>query len=161
MRMIVGFRIDIVDISTGKVIYSATYDKSVTYAGYEFIIRAAGDPISRPPVIDTIGIGWGAGATAPFDLNQTSLQGASTSFKTVQWIYDPVVDRLRSYFKATWSANDPSPTDVIIIGEIGLFSGTTMIDRTPITPTPKNPGESIVISGVLGFTESETGFTLI
>jgi len=160
MRMIVGFKIDIVDISTGKVIYSVTYDKSVTYAGYEFIIRSAGDPVSRPSVIDTLGIGWGAGSTTPFDPSQTALQGVNTSFKAATWIYNPSSDRLKSYFRAEWPAGDPS-TELVLIGEIGLFSGTTMVDRTPITPTPKKPTESLIVHGVLGFTESESGFTLL
>lgn len=160
MILSIQLRLDVIDTATGKIVYSVSSNRSITYAGYEFLIRCAGDPTTRPTIANTIGIGWGPGANTEFNPNQTSLQGAYTSFKPATWSYNPATDRLRSYFSATWGSNDPSAS-LIWIGEIGLFSGSTLIDRTPITPTPKFPDQTIVASGVLGFTQAQSSFTLL
>lgn len=159
MEIICGFRLDI--MRDGMVMRSTASYKSITNAGYEFMIRSQGDPVSRPPIADTLGIGWGPGSTTPFAGAQTTLQGASTSLKPATWSYDPVTNLYYATLEATWPANDPS-TSLIYIGEIGLFnSAGTMIDRTPITPTPKRPEEAAKVHGVIGFVQSESGFTLI
>jgi len=161
VKLIYSFRLEIIDPSTGKVVRSVVSDRSITYDGCEFLLRSAGDPVNRPPVADTLGIGWGEGSTAPFNPNQTGLQGAFTSLKPATFTYDPAEDRLRATFEASWGENDPS-TELILVGEIALFNSEgTMIDRTPITPTPKKPNEAIKVHGVLKFVESESGFTLI
>lgn len=161
MKLVCGFRLEILDPKTNRPIRCVTSMKSVTDAGYEFLIRAVGDPATRPPVVNTIGIGWGAGSTTPFDRSQTALQGAYTSLKAATWSYDPLTDLMYATLEATWGVNDPA-TELILIGEVGLFNGAgTMVDRTPVTPTPKKPDEPMRVHGVIGYTESETGFTLI
>lgn len=161
MRLICGFRLEVLDPKTRKPVRSVTSAKSITNAGYEFLIRAAGDPVSRPPIVNTIGIGWGAGSTTPFDRSQTALQGAYTSLKAATWSYNPSTNLMYATLEAIWGINEPT-AELILIGELGLFNGAgTMVDRTPITPTPKRPGEYVRVHGVIGYTESETGFTLI
>lgn len=161
MRVLLGFRLYVFDPVTGRVLRRQTVWRSITNAGYEFIIRSAMDPTTRPPVASTLGIGWGTGSTTPFDRSQAALQGAYTSMKSASFVYDPVQDLLHGYLEATWGENDPS-SELIVIGELGMFNAAgTMIDRTPITPTPKRPNEAIRVHGVLGFKEAETAFTLI
>lgn len=144
----------------GLVVASAASRKSITYGGYEFIIRSVGDPTTRPAVISALGIGWGAGANTDFDPNQTGLQGTSTSYKTATFVYQPSQDRLSCKFQAMWGVNDPSTQD-ILIEEIGLFSGTTLIDRTRITPTLKRANQEAVVHGVFKPVQSESEFSLL
>ncbi len=136
--------------------------RDITNAGYEFLVRSAMDPgPTRPPVVSRLGIGWGAGATTPFDRSQESLQAASTSFKDAAWSYDPESDVTHGTLAALWGPMDPSP-GLIFVGELAMFNPDgVMVDRTVITPTPKRPEEPIEVHGVLGFAISETQFELV
>lgn len=154
-------RLSIVDPRTGRVVRSVARARSLTNAGYEFLLRAACDPAGRPGVISRVGIGWGPGSTTPFDPGQTGLQGDGTSIRDATWIYDPATDRRQCRFRASWPAGDPV-AQTILIGELGLFgSNGVMIDRTPITPTPKYGDRAAVVDAVIYLAESEVGFRLI
>lgn|GEM_PF-6324311 len=151
--------LQIVEPASGRILAVRKSAKSITLAGYEHFIRAACDPAGRPPLINTLGIGWGPGSTTPFDENQTSLQGSNTSLKLAGWTYDPATNRRSCTFSASWGVGEPV-AQLILIGELGLFrSDGVMVDRTPITPTPKYAQHAALVHAVLDLAQSETAFT--
>lgn len=158
--MVIVLALTIRDPHTKRVLAHVCRARSITNAGYEVLIRAACDPV-RPALINTLGIGWGTGSTTPFDPTQMVLQGAGTSLKQATWTYDPIADRRSCMFAAVWGPNEPV-AELILIGELGLFDASgTMIDRTPVTPTPKYPNLEAVVHGVLSFAESQAGYRVI
>lgn len=148
----------------GRIVVRRFAWRAITDAGVEWLLRCLGDGANRPAVASAVGIGWGDGAIRPFDPAQTDLQGAGRSRKAATWRYDPAANRHLATWEATWGPSEPTADPILYVGEIGLFDALTggiLIDRTPVTPTPKARDDTLRAHAVIRHTESTSGYVLI
>lgn len=132
--------------------------RSLTVAGREYIVRSILDP-NRPAVASVLGIGWGEGASTPFNEAHTDLQAVNKSYLAVaSFQYDPA-DAM-GIVTATWGIGSPS-TNLIFVGEVGFFDtypGGRLLDRLVIPPTPKQPYEPLMATAAIRVVQSSVGY---
>ncbi|HAV42644.1 TPA: hypothetical protein DCX15_01320 [bacterium] len=130
----------IVTSSMGEVLNVVSQENHITTLGWDNICDMIGQT-PQPGPITHLGIGWGAGATTPFDPAQSDLQGANTSRKTCS--YTHAAGTTTFFLESVWGVNDPSATS-ITIEEGGTFLqavGGTMISRSVLAATVKDPSQ--------------------
>jgi len=128
----------------GKIIREYKTQNDFTTIGWDWLCDVMGQQ-PQPGPISFIGIGWGAGASTPFDPSQTDLAGASTARKASTYAHGAGTTVF--YHEAIWGKNEPATT-TIEIEESGTFlaaTGGTMVTRALLAKTPKSPDHNFAV----------------